>query len=317
VEEAMSELVDPSTWITDAEETRKGFLEALQIKQELAEEYLKKADELRTTINNHPGGFAGLLKSASPKEKALWSQLISLAGISEKARKNLESKKKGDKQQPAVSLETLVRERLDKLTQLSTEELVGHFLLVCGHALGGKYRNRVGKEAQRRFVSCFLDALEPTIIKQIKPAKSRPWAECPKNGPPEDARGFAWEVGEKRRVLLLNEQLQMGKKKNSVDICLFDGTPTTFDKKGPLALGELKGGFDPAGADEHWKTAQTALKRINDNYPTVPLFFAGAAIVKSTATYLGGRVESKKLHRVANLTKSAQLLELCRWLCSL
>ncbi len=26
-----------------------------------------------------------------------------------------------------------------------------------------------------------------------------------------------------------------------------------------LMLGELKGGIDPAGADEHWKTANTVL----------------------------------------------------------
>ncbi|MDZ4383273.1 MAG: AvaI/BsoBI family type II restriction endonuclease [Thermodesulfovibrionia bacterium] len=29
-----------------------------------------------------------------------------------------------------------------------------------------------------------------------------------------------------------------------------------------IALGELKGGIDPAGADEHWKTARTSLIRI-------------------------------------------------------
>jgi hypothetical protein len=31
-------------------------------------------------------------------------------------------------------------------------------------------------------------------------------------------------------------------------------------------LGELKGGIDPAGADEHWKTARTALQRIDDAF---------------------------------------------------
>lgn len=33
-----------------------------------------------------------------------------------------------------------------------------------------------------------------------------------------------------------------------------------------LALGELKGGIDPAGADEHWKTARTAIMRISDAF---------------------------------------------------
>jgi type II restriction enzyme len=33
-----------------------------------------------------------------------------------------------------------------------------------------------------------------------------------------------------------------------------------------IALGELKGGIDPAGADEHWKTARTALNRIHEAF---------------------------------------------------
>jgi len=31
-------------------------------------------------------------------------------------------------------------------------------------------------------------------------------------------------------------------------------------------LGELKGGIDPAGADEHWKTGNTALNRIRESF---------------------------------------------------
>ena len=33
-----------------------------------------------------------------------------------------------------------------------------------------------------------------------------------------------------------------------------------------VALGELKGGLDPAGADEHWKTANSALGRIRKGF---------------------------------------------------
>lgn len=51
-----------------------------------------------------------------------------------------------------------------------------------------------------------------------------------------------------------------------------------------LALGELKGGIDPAGADEHWKTANSALQRIRTGFAKKSLtpytFFIGAAIEK-------------------------------------
>jgi hypothetical protein len=33
-----------------------------------------------------------------------------------------------------------------------------------------------------------------------------------------------------------------------------------------IALGELKGGIDPGGADEHWKTAQAAFNRIRQAF---------------------------------------------------
>ena len=49
-----------------------------------------------------------------------------------------------------------------------------------------------------------------------------------------------------------------------------------------IALGELKAGFDPAGADERWKTANSALDRIRKGFRAITkqpqLFFVGAAI---------------------------------------
>lgn len=52
-------------------------------------------------------------------------------------------------------------------------------------------------------------------------------------------------------------------------------------------LGELKGGIDPAGADEHWKTANTALDRIRNSFAnvgySVKTSFVGAAIANAMA----------------------------------
>ena len=93
------------------------------------------------------------------------------------------------------------------------------------------------------------------------------------------------------------------------------------DFKCYIALGELKGGIDPAGADEHWKTAGTALNRIRDAFETkkhpVETFFIGAAIEKAMATEIFDEVNAEKLSKCANLTKSLQLAEICNWLVDL
>lgn len=55
-----------------------------------------------------------------------------------------------------------------------------------------------------------------------------------------------------------------------------------------IMFGELKGGIDPAGADEHWKTGNSALNRIRTSfasagYPEMMTSFVGAAIERAMA----------------------------------
>jgi hypothetical protein len=86
-------------------------------------------------------------------------------------------------------------------------------------------------------------------------------------------------------------------------------------------LGSLKGGIDPNGADEHWKTARTALSRINEafarNQVRPHTFFIGAAIEPKMAKEIWGFLESGIIENAANLTDETQLASLTRWLCSL
>jgi type II restriction enzyme len=88
-----------------------------------------------------------------------------------------------------------------------------------------------------------------------------------------------------------------------------------------IALGELKGGIDPAGADEHWKTANTALERIRTSFVDLelnpPTFFIGAAIEKSMAQEIFSQLKSKTLTNAANLTVDSQLVAICDWICRL
>lgn len=115
--------------------------------------------------------------------------------------------------------------------------------------------------------------------------------------------------------------------KNNVDICLFDLDPDTLNNSGYqsaqsyLALGELKGGIDPAGADEHWKTARAALDRIRKSFAgagySPSLFFVGAAIERRMATEIWDQLEKGLLAKAANLNDPGQIASLARWLCTL
>ena len=85
-----------------------------------------------------------------------------------------------------------------------------------------------------------------------------------------------------------------------------------------LALGELKGGIDPAGADEHWKTANSALGRIRMAFSEInchpKTFFIGAAIEQAMAREIYGQLHDSTLSNAANLTDENQVVSLCDWL---
>jgi type II restriction enzyme len=153
------------------------------------------------------------------------------------------------------------------------------------------------------------------------------WAKAPR----EDAdvelylRGLAWQNGGTRRTLIYN--LTVPLVKNNVDFSLFDCSHEGIGKdiyKSPsayVALGELKGGIDPAGADEHWKTARTALDRIEKAFAAHRAkpctFFIGAAIEAKMASEIWKLLESETLDNAANLTDDTQMASITRWLCAL
>lgn len=83
----------------------------------------------------------------------------------------------------------------------------------------------------------------------------------------------------------------------------------------------MKGGVDPAGADEHWKTANSALGRVKKGFNALALnphtFFIGAAIENAMAIEIFHQLESGQLENAANLSYDEQLTELCNWLLKL
>ena len=74
--------------------------------------------------------------------------------------------------------------------------------------------------------------------------------------------------------------------------------------------GELKGGADPAGSDEHWKTATRTFERIllaceRTNRPKPPLSFIATILVERVAREAAEWIEQGKLESVYNLTQIA------------
>lgn len=72
--------------------------------------------------------------------------------------------------------------------------------------------------------------------------------------------------------------------------------------------GELKGGADPAGSDEHWKTATRVLNRIleaadKSGRPTPKLSFLATIIVERVAREAQQLIDEGRLTSVYNLTK--------------
>ena len=75
--------------------------------------------------------------------------------------------------------------------------------------------------------------------------------------------------------------------------------------------GEIKGGADPAGSDEHWKTATQTLNRIleaaeNTGRPKPKLSFLATILVERVAREAQRWMDNGKLTSVYNLTKISE-----------
>jgi len=248
--------------------------------------------------------------------------LIAAAGVSDKASKHLEEKDKRE------AITGLIRKFLEPAGDGFVEELVFRFLLTRGDTLGGSMRNIGGFMAQSKLSRCIISRfrLAGRTVSWLH-AEAAIWAPLPKEdaGVERQLRGLHWRTGGRDRTLRYN--LTVPLVKNNVDLCLFNQPPSELGKASQgepqnyIALGELKGGIDPAGADEHWKTARTALYRIADAFrksSTRPrTFFIGAAIEAKMAQEIWQMLERGTLDNAANLTVDDQMAAIAEWICNL
>ncbi|MCC6167319.1 MAG: restriction endonuclease [Caldilineaceae bacterium] len=245
--------------------------------------------------------------------------LLTASGLSDKSLNHLSEEDK------ETAIDGLIKEYLEPAGERFVEELVFRFLLVRGDSLGGSMRNMAGTIAHRKFVRAVVSALSIAGVSfRWQHPRTRTWLAASENDVEieEIARGLTWQLKGHNRTLLFN--LTAPIVKNNVDICLLNLAPTEISSgyrkpESYLALGELKGGIDPAGADEHWKTARSALERIRasltaeDASPAT--FFIGAAIERRMAGEIWEQLQNGHLSNAANLNNEMQLASIAQWLC--
>lgn len=246
--------------------------------------------------------------------------LIAAAGISDKAANHLEETDKDE------AITGLIETFLEPAGVKFAEELTFRFLLTRGDTLGGSMRNVGGVLATRRLTRSVISTLRLAGISYWwRHSINKSWAaQTDDDADIELAlNGLSWKNDKGFRTLVYNFTIPA--VKNNIDICLLDieHGKWTKERHGEeplyLALGELKGGIDPAGADEHWKTARTALGRIHaafkKNKPDT--FFIGAAIEDKMAREIWDLLNNGVIDNAANLTDEKQLASISSWLCQL
>ena len=247
--------------------------------------------------------------------------LIGAAGLSDKAASHL-----GDDGCTAA-IKEFIEKFLSPAGDKFKEELIFRFLLTRGDSLGGKMRNIVGAIAQRKLCLSIVSSLRLSNIDfYVLNDTSNQWTsskEIDDDTEIENSKGISWKTSkDKDRTLYFNITVPV--VGNNIDIILLNKPSTEYIKtaisqsENYIALGELKGGIDPAGADEHWKTAKTALDRIKNAFKkngfSPYLFFVGAAIENKMAGEIFNNLKSKYINNAANLTKPEHITAISDWL---
>lgn len=305
--------------ITTREQTRAGFIEAALEKNRKALPYIEDAKTLKLYASRAKAPM-DLLNIPNIRQG-----LLTASGLSDKSLKYFDDLDKIE------AIKKMIEEFLLPTGRGFVDELVYRYLLIRGDSLGGSMRNLVGTIAEmklKRKIFSVLSMLQVAFNVLPKRNKnSNSWTSLSY----EDAFSIAdeicaisWSINGFDKVLFFNTTIPL--VRNNVDICLYKGTPTTFDSGNivrsdgdAIMFGELKGGIDPAGADEHWKTGNTALARIRTAFKgyNIKTSFVGAAIEKKMVEEIFLQLENKTLSNAANLTYNEHLTNYCEWIVKL
>lgn len=300
--------------VTTREQTRAGFINFALEKNRRSTPLIDKAKSLKV--------FAS--KAKTPKDllklKDIRHALLTAAGLSDKA---ISYFTEADKD---IAISELIKNFLEPAGEHFVDELVYRYLLIKGDSLGGSMRNIVGAMAQQKLIRTLLSNMSVMGIDyQWLHNDTKKWHSVPEDITLIESKlkAVAWKSGRNNRVLAFNLNIPI--VNNNIDICLFNSTIEGYGKgkivsdvDKILMLGELKGGIDPAGADEHWKTGNTALTRIRSAFKKegreIATSFVAAAIEKKMADEIFNQLKKGVLSFAANLTKDEQLVNYCNWI---
>lgn len=277
-----------SDFITTREHTRAGFINFALEKNKRSTPIVESAKSLKVLAS----------KVATPKALLkitdIRPALLTAAGLSDKAISYFTEKDKD------IAINELIRNFLEPAGKYFIDELVYRYLLIKGDSLGGSMRNLVGAMAQQKLIRTLLSNMSVMGVDyDWFDNETRVWRAASKNIMQIERRlkAVCWKSGRKKRVLAFNLNIPI--VNNNIDIWLFNADIASYNKGGIvddtdkiLMLGELKGGIDPAGADEHWKTGNTVLNRIRTAFKKdgreIATSFVAAAIEKKMASEIYG-----------------------------
>lgn len=296
--------------VTSKEATQAGFLEQARTKVVKAGPLIGRAQELGLDLHAVPS-LASLVADIK-----LRKQLMAAAGFSTKSSNYFTKIELAELLQQILAQiyadcqSSHLGEGEEAIWDAFSQEIVSRYLLTEGDALGGQMRNWIGARAQTRLTSALTDALGNSQV------------DVQRNQDATKIQRLSWPG----RVIYFDVKPRLLDK--NIDVIMLKVPPEASlerdlleDPTNYLACGELKGGIDPAGADEHWKTAKSALDRIRSNrsFGTQPpaLFFVGAAIGVTVAEEIFRELQNGRLSAAANLTAQPQVEALARWLVTL
>jgi len=307
--------------VTPYEQTRAGFVSLALEKNRKASPYVEEAKALKVLTKKVDNPIQLLtIPDIRPS-------ILTAAGISEKASTYLKEEDK------VKAIKNLIENFLEPAGKSFPDELIYRFLLTRGDTLDGTMRNLAGSLGEKKFSRALISTLKVQGKKYAwLHSQSKEWIDCAENDADIELhlKGLNWVTRGEQRILIYNLTVPIVKK--NVDLSLFKAGPEEmifgknenschYKSSSYISLGELKGGIDPAGADEHWKTANTALERIRNAFLKKQLgpkiFFIGAAIENSMAQEIFEQLSNGTLDNAANLTDEEQLVSVSNWLINL
>jgi len=270
-----------SDLITDPATRAQGFESQAAKKAEMMKRYIDKGLRAIRELEHSKKDFTSMSKD-------LQDFFIAAAGLSRKSVQHLDQ----------TTIEKIILDILPMKNlsdHASITEILYRYLLTSGDSLGGEMRNIVGDLGQTKLIEGFQSYAQKEKIKfEITFSKSEKVSE------------LNWT----KQSILFNKKPKFIDK--SIDIVILKKNGNLENPHDFLACGELKSGIDPAGADEHWKTAKSALARIRDNFikrkiKPPYLFFVGAAIENAMAVEAVEMMKTGELDIAVNLYKEEQL----------